>query len=91
MRLALTLLLIGSLAGCSVKYDLAGVAWTKAGTGINTVTQDEMECVRTAREAGRTPDLVVGGLVDVGRHFYGESQRGGAYNNCMTARGYQPS
>ena len=91
MRLAIALLALGTLAGCSTKYDLSGGDWTKPGTTIQEVTYDEMECVRAAREAGYTPDLIVGGLADVGRYFVEERQRGGAYWNCMQARGYQPS
>lgn len=91
MRLAIALLALTTLAACSTKYDLSGGDWTKPGTTIQEVTYDEMDCVRTAREAGYTPDLVVGGLVDVGRYFVEESQRGGAYRSCMETRGYQPS
>jgi hypothetical protein len=91
MRLTIALLLLGTLAGCSAKYDLTGADWTKPGTMIQDVTYDEMECVRSAREAGQTPDLIVGGLVDVGRYFVEERQRTGAHHSCMQAKGYQPS
>jgi len=91
MRLAIALLALGALVGCSTKYDLSGADWTKPGTLIQDVTFDEMECVRAVREAGRTPDLIVGGLADVGRYAIEEGQRGGAYRSCMQARGYQPS
>ena len=92
MRLALALLVaLGTLAGCTTKYDLSGADWTKPGTGIQVVTLDEMECVRAVREAGWTPDLVVGGLADVGRLIVEERQRSGAYRSCMLAKGYRPS
>jgi hypothetical protein len=91
MRLTIALLVLGTLAGCSVKYDLTGADWTKPGTMIQDATYDEMECVRGAREAGATPDLIVGGLVDVGRFFVEDRQRSSAYRSCMTAKGYQPS
>jgi len=92
MRLPLALLVaFGTLAGCTTKYDLSGADWTKPGTMVQTVTQDEMDCVRAAREAGRTPELWVGGLADVGRMVVEERQRSGAYHGCMLARGYQPS
>jgi hypothetical protein len=90
MRLTIALLVIGTLTGCSTKYDLTGADWVKSGVMIRDVTYDEMECVRGAREAGATPDLVVGGLADVGRYLIEERQRGGAYRNCMQAKGYQP-
>jgi hypothetical protein len=91
MRLTIALLVLGTLAGCSVKYDLTGADWTKPGTMIQDATYDEMECVRGAREAGATPDLIVGGLVDVGRFFVEDRQRSSAYRSCMTAKGYRPS
>jgi hypothetical protein len=91
MRLAIALLVLGTLAGCSTKYDLSGADWTKPGTMIQEITYDEMECVRSAREAGHTPDLIVGGLVDGGRYFVEERQRTGAYRSCMQAKGYEPS
>ena len=59
MRLPLALLLAATaLAGCTTKYDLSGADWKKPGTLIQTVTLDEMECVRVAREARQTPELV---------------------------------
>ncbi len=91
MRIAISLLVLGTLAGCSVKYDLSGADWTKAGVLVQEITYDEMECVRAAREGGHTPDLIVGGLVDVGRYFVEERQRSGTYHRCMETRGYRPS
>jgi hypothetical protein len=94
MRLPLAALLaatLAALAGCTVKYDLSGADWTKPDVMIQTVTLDEMECVRAAREAGSTPELWVGGLADVGRMVVEERQRGGAFHDCMLARGYQPN
>jgi hypothetical protein len=91
MRLLVALVALGTLAGCSVKYDLSGAEWTKPGALIQTVTLDEMECVRAAREAGSTPELWIGGLADVVRYGIEESQRGGAYRSCMQAKGYQPA
>jgi hypothetical protein len=91
MRLAIALLVIGNLTACTVKYDLSGAEWSRSGTMIQDTTYDEMECVRAAREAGRTPDLVVGGLADVGRLFVEERQRSSEYRRCMLAKGYQPT
>jgi hypothetical protein len=90
MRLTIALLVLGALTGCSTKYDLTGGGWTKSGSAIQDATYDEMECVRGAREAGATPDLVVGGVADVARYLVEERQRTGAYRNCMVAKGYQP-
>jgi outer membrane lipoprotein SlyB len=92
MRTVIALLALATLAGCSTKYDLSGSDWTKAsGNTVQDVTYDEMECVRNAREAGGTPDLIVGGLVDVGRYVVEERQRASAYRSCMEAKGYQPN
>ena len=91
MRSLLALLALGLVTGCSTKYDLTGASWTKPGPRIQDVTYDEMECVRGAREAGSTPDLIVGGVADVARYVVEERQRAGAYRECMVAKGYQPS
>ena len=90
MRLVIALIVLGTLAGCSTKYDLSGSGWKKSGTMFQD-TYDEMECVREAREAGWTPDLVGGGLADVARYVVEERQRTGAYQRCMLSKGYQPS
>lgn len=91
MRLAIALLALVTLSGCSTKYDLSGSDWKKSGTGIQDVTYDEIDCVRNAREAGVTPDLIVGGVVDVGRYLVEERHRASTYRSCMDAKGYQPS
>ena len=91
MRPMLALAAILLLAGCSTKYDLTGAEWTKPGTMIQQTTHDEMDCVRVARVAGWTPDLILGGLVDLGRFAIEEGQRSGSYKRCMTAKGYQPA
>ena len=88
MRLAIALLGLLTLAGCTAKYDLAGTAWTKPNTLVQQATLDEIDCAREAREASQTPDLIVGGVVDVGRYFYEERQRFGTYEQCMISRGY---
>ena len=87
----MTVVLLLTLAGCTTKYDLTGSDWTKPGTMIQQTTQDEIDCVRDAREAGSTPDLIVGGLADVARVMIEESQRRDSYKRCMTARGYRPT
>lgn len=92
MRPAMALLGILLLSGCATKYDLTGADWTKPGTMFYQTTLDEMECVRGAREAGWTPDLILGGLTDLARWTIEERiQRAGSYKRCMTAKGYQPS
>jgi hypothetical protein len=92
MRLVLAMLVaFGTLAGCTTKYDLSGADWTKPDTMVQSVTLDEMECVRAAREGGDTPDVIVGGLADVARLTIEERQRSSTYRGCMLAKGYQPS
>ena len=92
MRLAMALLvLLTTLTGCTVKYDLQGTDWKKSNTMLPQTTQDEMDCVRAAREDGWTPDLVLGGLLDVVRWNVGDRMRLSSYKRCMVARGYQPS
>lgn len=91
MRPFLALVAILLLSGCANKFDLSGNDWTKSNTMFQQTTQDEMDCVRAAREAGWTPDLILGGLIDVARFNVEEAQRRGSYARCMTARGYKPS
>ena len=91
MRPTWALLAIPLLAGCYTQYDLVGADWTKPNTMFQQTSQDEMECVREAREAGATPDLVVGGLVDIARFEIEEAQRRASYRRCMTSRGYRPA
>jgi hypothetical protein len=92
MRSAMALLGILLLSGCATKYDLSGADWTKPGTMFYQTTLDEMECVRGAREAGWTPNLILGGLVDLTRWTIEEQvQRRGSYRRCMTAKGYRAS
>jgi hypothetical protein len=50
-----------------------------------------MECARTASRAYWTPDLIVGGLVDVVRVKVEDAQMIGAFNGCMRSKGYQPA
>jgi hypothetical protein len=91
MRLPWVLLALVTLAGCATKYDLSGADWTKPAKTVQQTTQDEMDCVRDAREAGATPDLILGGLIDLARFNVEELQRGSSYRRCMGAKGYQPS
>ena len=75
------------LAGCTL--DLAGTEWKKPGAMVQEVTVVEVECARKALEIGPGPDLILGGLLDVGRLAVQESQQAAAFSNCMTSAGYQ--
>ena len=75
------------LSGCT-SWDL-GYRWTKAGVAPQQLTLDDVQCRRVAETAGKTPDLVVGGVVvDLARVNVEQVQRVTAYDRCMTARGY---
>ena len=90
MRLALALTALAVLAGCAVHPDLGGTQWTQPGVLLQEVTLDEVDCARRAHDAAETPDLVVGGVVDVVRLVMEEGQRRTAFSRCMLDRGYQP-
>lgn len=75
------------LAGCTL--DLAGTEWKKPGAMVQEVTVVEIECARKAFEIGPGPDLILGGLLDVGRLALQESRQAAAFNSCMTSAGYQ--
>jgi hypothetical protein len=85
---ALALLLI-VLTGCTPAFDVSGREWARAGVSINQVTLDETECARKAFAAGDTPDLLLGGLLDVGRLLVENSTQARTYSGCMTDLGYE--
>lgn len=76
-------------AGCARPLDLSGAGWSRPDTSIQQITQDQRECASQAAEAGWTPDLVVGGVVDAVRFGIAEERRTAVYRECMTAKGYR--
>ena len=86
MRVAIVSLAL-LLAGCAL--DLGGVEWRKPGAMVQEVTVVEVECARKALEIGPGPDLILGGLLDVGRLAIQELRQATAFNSCMTSAGYQ--
>ena len=86
MRVAIVLMSV-LLAGCAL--DLGGVEWKKPGAMVQEVTVTEVECARKAFEIGPGPDLILGGLLDVGRIAVQESRQAAAFSSCMTNAGYQ--
>jgi outer membrane lipoprotein SlyB len=86
---ALAMAMAAALSGCTAALDLSGREWGKADADIRQVTLDEIECVRGVSDAGRTPDLWVGGVVDVARFTVREGVRASTYSACMRDRGYQ--
>ena len=77
------------LTACTL--DLRGTEWQKPGAVFQDVSLVEVECARKAFEIGPGPDLILGGLLDVGRIAVQESRQANAFSDCMTSAGYQRS
>jgi len=77
------------LTGCTL--DLRGTEWKKPGAMFQEVSLIETDCARKAFEIGPGPDLILGGLLDVGRIAVQESRQANAFSDCMTSAGYQRS
>jgi hypothetical protein len=75
------------VAACTT-WDLSHV-WSKQGASGQQVSRDDWECRRIEYEtAPRTPNLIVGGLVDAVRVEIDEMMRVATYSDCMRSRGY---
>jgi hypothetical protein len=79
------------LAGCTTRFDISGREWTKAGTQLPQITQDEMDCARRAVDARWSPETFVGGLADIAAVKVEDLQMSGSFNGCMAGKGYQPA
>ena len=77
------------LTGCVL--DQRGTEWKKPGAMFQDVSAVEVQCARKAFEIGPGPDLILGGLLDVGRFAVQESRQADAFSDCMTAAGYERS
>jgi hypothetical protein len=75
------------VTGCATVRD--ATEWTKPAATLPQLTADDVDCEREARDAGHTPDLIVGGVADAVRFAIEESQRDHSYERCMRARGYE--
>jgi hypothetical protein len=85
---ALALLAVAMLlTGCVL--DLRGTEWKKPGAMFQEVSLVETECARSAFEIGTGPDLILGGLLDVGRIAVQELRQSGAFSDCMKQAGYE--
>lgn len=85
---ALALLAVAMLlTGCVL--DLRGTEWKKPGAMFQEVSLVETECARSAFEIGTGPDLILGGLLDVGRIAVQESRQSSAFSDCMKHAGYE--
>ena len=85
---ALALLAVAMLlSGCVL--DLRGTEWKKPGAMFQEVSLVETECARNAFLIGPGPDLILGGLLDVGRLAVQESRQASAFSDCMKQAGYE--
>ena len=90
MRVHVTVVAAGLLlTGCTL--DLRGTEWQKPGAMFQDVSLAEVECARKAFEIGPGPDLILGGILDVGRIAVQESRQANAFDGCMKSAGYQRS
>lgn len=87
--LAVIALVVGALGGGCASVDVAGSGWSKSGAGVQQVTLDEMDCARASQDAGRTRDLILGGVFDVARLAIENTQEQRAFEGCMSGRGYR--
>jgi hypothetical protein len=86
--LAVTLL---ALAGCAPHFDVGGSDWGKPDAHVQQTTLDETECARAASRAYWTPDLILGGLLDVVRVTVENGQMETSFDSCMHRKGYEPA
>ena len=80
--------LVALLAGCAPAFDVAGREWSKPGASVPQVTLDQTQCARQGHRTGRTPDLVLGGILDAGRLGLERRAQTADYSGCLRDRGY---
>jgi hypothetical protein len=89
MKATLALAAAVALSGCVTITIHDPSDWTKPAATIQQVTFDDLECERQSRDIYGTPDLIVGGIVDIPRIIIENNQRDSIYNRCMKDRGYE--
>ena len=89
MRVLMVLAAAVLLTGCVL--DQRGTEWKKPGAMFLDVSAAELQCARQAFEIGPGPDLILGGLLDVGRIAVQESRQANAFSDCMKTAGYERS
>jgi hypothetical protein len=89
MKAALALVAAVALSGCITTTVHDPSDWTKPSATVQQITFDDMECERLSRDIPGTPDLIVGGIVDIPRIVIENGQREDIYNKCMKDRGYE--
>ena len=77
------------VAGCTT-WDL-GTQWTRPNTMMRQMTYDNMECARLDEEIKRTPETILGGVLDLAMLTGTEIARISRYDGCMTSKGYVKS
>jgi hypothetical protein len=87
MKAPVVLAALVALTGCTTIHDPSD--WTRPAATVQQITYDDMECERQSRDIPGTPDLIVGGVVDVPRIAIENGQREHIYTRCMNDRGYE--
>jgi hypothetical protein len=91
MKTPIVALLVAELSITGCTLDLPATEWKKPGAKFQQESLVEVESARKAFEIGPGPDLILGGLLDVGRIAVQESRQSNAFDDCMTGAGYQRS
>jgi hypothetical protein len=81
-----------SAVGASPALNLFGQTlevWTKPGLDARQFSVEEHQCYVAAVDMPHTPDLIVGGLVDVARIFVEDGSVSRTYYSCMARLGYR--
>ena len=82
---------VGLLAGCVSAFDVTGREWAKPEASVAQATLDQTQCARLGYRTGRTPDLLLGGVLDVGRLAVERGAQARDYADCLTRREYKPA
>ena len=82
-----TVIAIALLATGCTTWDL-GTRWTRPNTMMQQMTYDNVNCARLDEEVKRSPETILGGVLDLGVLTASEIARISRYNECMTSKGY---
>lgn len=85
-RLVAVMAVAAIVAGCTT-WDL-GARWERSNTMMQQMTYDNMTCGRLDEEVKRTPETLLGGLLDLAVLTFAEASRIARYDDCMTSKGY---
>ncbi|MBI1848570.1 MAG: hypothetical protein HY294_09120 [Candidatus Rokubacteria bacterium] len=87
-NVVLALGLLAATTGCTT-YLGRPEQWKQPSASMQQLTFDEHRCHEASLSAGRTPDLLVGGILDTARVWIGQTIVSHAYASCMETRGYR--